>query len=318
MWAYRLEGPLRLVRHDIDRADATSLGPGEVLLRFLAAGVCGSDIPRCLDGAGLPGPEPYGLSSHEIVGEVVAAGSELAAGTRVVGWVSRSRGLQEYVPTSEHEVVPVELDIPNTQAVALQPLACVLYAMARLPSVRGKRVAVLGLGSIGMLFVHALRDAGAAEVVGVDAVDRRDVATEFGAHRVECLTTRTWSGRDGARDSFDLVVEAIGHQAGTLDDAIVAAAPEGTVVYFGNPVDVYYPIRLGTMMDKNLILQTGRTPIAGRRAALRKARHYLVRYPDLFATYVTHVLPVSEAPTAYEMVSRPSPGQLKVVLDGTH
>lgn len=317
MWAYRLEGPLRLARHEIDRPDESTLRSGEVVLRFLAGGICGSDIPRCLDGAGRPGPEPFGLSLHEIVGEVVASNSDLEVGQRVVGWVSSSRGLQEYVTTSASEALPIELDLADAEAVALQPLACVMHAMTRLPTVRGQRVAVLGLGSIGLLFVHALRDAGAAEIVGVDAVDRREVASAFGADRVECLTCRSWSGRDGVRDSFDLVVEAIGHQTGTLDDAVMAAAPGGTVVYFGNPTDVYYPVRLGTMMDKNLTLQTGRTPIEARRSALRRALHYFVRHPGLFAAYVTDVLPVARAQDAYERASRSTPDRIKVVLDGS-
>jgi L-iditol 2-dehydrogenase len=317
MWAYRLEGPLRLVRHEIDRPRESTLGDGEVVLRFLAGGVCGSDIPRCLHGAGRPGPEPYGLSLHEIVAEVVASRSDLEVGTRVVGWASDSLGLQEYVASAAREALPLELDLPDTQAVALQPLACVMHAMTRLPAMQGKRVAVLGLGSIGLLFVHALRDAGATEIVGVDAIDRRDVATSYGADRVECLTGQTWAGRDDARDSFDVVIEAVGHQTGTLDDAVLAAGDGGTVVYFGNPTEDFYPIRLGTMMDKCLTLQTGRTPLPDRRAALRRAVAYLDRHPDLFDGYVTDVLPVAEAQTAYERVSRPSPERIKVVLDGS-
>ncbi|MGH3454385.1 MAG: alcohol dehydrogenase catalytic domain-containing protein [Nocardioidaceae bacterium] len=317
MWAYRLEGPLHLVRHDIDPPEESDLDEGEVVVRFLAGGICGSDIPRCRDGSGRPGPEPFGLSLHEIVGEVVATRSDLAVGQRVVGWVSRSRGLCEYVRTSATELLAIDLDLDDLHTVALQPLACVLHALSRVPSVEGLRTAVIGLGPIGLLFGHALEDAGAATVVGVDRVDRRSIGPAFGLDRVECLTSRTWSGRPEFVDAFDLVIEAVGHQVRTLEDAIAVAAPEGFVVHFGNTdSEDRYPLPLGVMMDKHLTLQAGRTPIPKRRSALRRALDYRERHPELLTTYVTDVLPVSEAPRAYEMASRPTVDRLKIVLDG--
>lgn len=99
MWAYRLEGPLTLVRYDVDAPRTDSLVEGEVLLRFRAGGVCGSDIARCLDGGDARVPGPFGLSLHEIVADVVASCGDLAVDDRVVGWVGRSIGLSEYVVT---------------------------------------------------------------------------------------------------------------------------------------------------------------------------------------------------------------------------
>jgi L-iditol 2-dehydrogenase len=316
MWAYRAEGPMRLVRHETVRPRESELAVGGVVVRFRAGGICGSDIPYCRDVGTGPDPEPLGWSLHEMVGEVVASRSDLDVGQRVVGWATDSRGLCEYVRNSAEELLAIDVDLDDVHAVALQPLACVLHALCRLPPVAGLRTAVLGLGPIGLLFGHALKDAGAASVVGVDPIDRRDIAAGYGLDRVECLSSRAWSHRSDAADGFDLVIEAVGHQVGTLEDAITVAAPEATIVYYGNPDDDYYPIRLGAMMDKRLTLQAGRTPIAGRRVALRRAVDYVARHPDLFASYVTDVLPVDQAPQAYEIASRPAPGRLKVVIDG--
>ncbi|MPZ59848.1 MAG: zinc-binding dehydrogenase [Propionibacteriales bacterium] len=318
MWAYRLEGPLRFARHEIDAPDPASLRPGGVLLRFLAGGICGSDVPRCWDGSGGgEGSAPFGFSLHEIVGEVVASESDLQVGERVVGWVDGSEGLREYVVTPANMVLPIDSDLDDVHAIPLQPLACVLYALSRLPDIRGARAAVIGLGPIGLLFAHALKDGGAAHVHGVDVVDRSEVASTYGLDDFTQHTSRTWSHTPGLRDSFDLVVEAVGHQVGTLDDGITAAAPGGTIVYFGNPDELYYPIRFGEMMDKHLTLQTGRTPVGERRDALRLAQKYVARYPDLPGEYVTDALPVSAAQAAYETASRPARGRLKVVIDGT-
>ena len=107
----------------------------------------------------------------------------------------------------------------------------------------------------------------------------------------------------------------MGHQVGTLQDAITVAAPEGTIIYFGNPDDRFYPIDFGQMMDKHLILQTGRTPQNVRRSALIRAQEYALRYPDLFESYITHVFGLTEIQTAYEIAAKPSPDRLKVILD---
>ncbi|MBA3621507.1 MAG: zinc-binding dehydrogenase [Euzebyales bacterium] len=313
MWAYRLEGPLRFVRHEIDPPDEESLPDGYVILRFLAGGVCGSDIVRCRDGLAVEGSQPFGRSLHEIVGEVVTTRSDLPVGARVVGWVADTSGLREFVPTDGVGLLPADGAIDNVHAAALQPLACVLWAMSKLGDVRGMRAAVIGLGPIGLLFAHALKSAGAAAVLGVDAVDRSDVAHTFGLDEVVHRTSRAWALGDPGE--FEVVVEAVGHQVGTMDDAISVAAPGGTVLYFGNPDDEYYPVRFGMMMDRNLTLRAGRTPGPDRRGALRRASAYAAHHPALLVDYVTDVLPASEAQAAYEKASRPAAGQLKVVLD---
>lgn len=316
MWSYRIEGPLTLVRHEIDEPEPDSLQEGQVVLHFVAGGICGSDIPRCRDGFPGADPQPWGFSLHEIVGDVVASRADIEVGRRVVGWVVGCFGLGEYVVTNAEELMVVDDDADPVEAIPLQPLACVVYSVAALGDLTGRRVAVVGLGSIGLLFAHALKSAGAAHVTGVDPVDRTDVADVFGIDEVVRWTSRQWAAALPAADRHDVVVEAVGHQVGTLEDAVVAAAPEGRVVAFGNPDEVYYPLNFGAMMDKNLTLRAGRTPPSSRRHALELATAYADRHPGFLARYVSDVRPVSEAPEAYLRAARPRPGQLKIVLDG--
>ncbi|MPZ72617.1 MAG: zinc-binding dehydrogenase [Nitriliruptorales bacterium] len=317
MWAYRLEGPLRFERHEIDPPAAELLPDGSVLLKFRAGGVCGSDIARCKDAPPTHAPATFGWSLHEIVGEVVATNADLAVGTRVAGWVGDTTGLREFVPAAANQLAEFDETLDDVHAVALQPLACVLWAMSRLGDVSGARAAVIGLGPIGLLFAHALRDAGASPVVGVDTVDRSDVASTFGIDDFVGRTSRVWSRAQQPGGSFDVVVEAIGHQVGTMDDAITVTAPDGTLLYFGNPDDDYYPVRFGTLMDRNITLRAGRTPRQDRRAALERAKAYVATYPRLLDAYVTDVLPITRVQAAYDKASRPTAGQLKVVLDGS-
>lgn len=318
MWSYRLDGPLHYERFETAKPDLATVAEGNVIIEFLAGGICGSDIARCLDGGTEQNPGPIGLSLHEIVGRVVASNSDLPVGERVVGWVGHSVGLKQYIETEAEALAPMHPEMDAVSAIPLQPLACVLHGMTRIPeNLAGLHCAVIGLGPVGLFYAHALRDRGAASVVGIDLVDRTSVAETFGLDSTEATISRAWSKRPENQNRFDLVVEVVGHQVGTLQDAITVAAPEGTIIYFGNPDDRYYPIDFGQMMDKHLILQTGRTPQKKRRDAMIRAQEYALRYPDLFESYITHVYGLDELQTAYEIAAKPSPGRLKVILDGS-
>ncbi len=317
MWSYRLDGPMHYEQFTTDRPNFDAVADGNVIIEFLAGGICGSDIARCLDGGTAAHPGPIGLSLHEIVGRVVASNSDLAVGERVVGWVGQSLGLKQYSETEAEALAPMHPDMDEVAAIPLQPLACVLHGLTRVPEdLSGWDCAVIGLGPVGLFYAHALRDRGAASVVGIDLVDRTSVSETFGLDTSEAVISRAWAKREENQNRFDLVVEVVGHQVGTLQDAITVAAPEGTIIYFGNPDDQFYPIDLGQMMNKHLTLQTGRTPQKKRRQAMVRAQEYALRYPDLFEQYITHVYTLDELQVAYEVASKPSPERLKVILDG--
>jgi len=313
MWAYRLDGPMSFRRLEVDIPTEEELPEGQLIMRFLSGGICGSDIPRCWNGHLTEEPGDIGRSLHEIVGEVVATNSDIPVGTRVVGWVSHQHGLREYVVSRADELVPSPADLEPAHAVALQPLACILSALERVSNIEGSRAAVIGLGPIGLWFAHALKDKGAAHVTGVDIIDRSDVAATFGVDETVTLTSRTWS--QSTTDRFDFVVEAVGHQVGTLDDAITVVDHHGTIIYFGIPDEAVYPLRIGPLMDRNVSVRFGRTPKTGRREALHEAIAYASRYPGIMGHYVTHVLPPDRTEEAFRMAARPAFGRLKVVLD---
>lgn len=313
MWAYRLNGPMSFERLDVAEPSADELTDGQVIMRFLSGGICGSDIPRCWNGQPSDDPDQIGRSLHEIVGEVVATRSDLEVGSRVVGWVSHQHGLQELITSNADELVVSPAELAPAHAVALQPLACILAALDGVPNIAGARAAVIGLGPIGLWFSHALKDRGAASVTGVDIIDRTDVANTFGVDNVVTATSRIWS--QSTSDRFDIIIEAVGHQVGTLDDAISVADEHGTIVYFGIPDEAVYPLRIGPLMDRNVTLRFGRTPKDGRRQALEDAIVYARRYPGIMADYVTHAMGVDDTEAAFRLAARPTEGRLKVVLD---
>lgn len=182
-------------------------GPGEVVCRVLACGVCGSDVSETYVSRKLPA-----VLGHEVVGEVLELGANVTAaavGDRVVihhhapcgecricrrGHETlceqfRSTGLDpggfaERVRLSP-PLVSELLDLGELDPVAgtfVEPLGCVLRALDRAGLRPGDELLVVGAGSNGLLAVAA------AKARGIDAIwvreprsDRRALAEGLGA-----------------------------------------------------------------------------------------------------------------------------------------
>lgn len=320
MWCYRLVAPFTFERSDIAEPTPESLSDGQVLLDFLAAGICGSDLPGFKGTQGkLPGDtgacaaEMNGFPIHEIVGEVLASRHpDHRVGERVVGWASGFDGLMGRVAADGAGLVTYDAALAPELAVGLQPLACVLYAMEQLPDVTGRHVAVIGQGSIGLLFSFVAKALGAARVTGVDPVDRAAIGPRFGVDDVVRATSDRWVRHLGADGKPDIVIEAVGHQVATLNHALEAAAFGGTVFYFGVPDDDSYPISMRTMLRNNLTLKSGVT--LDRQRVLRRADAFAREHPNLLPRYVTHTFGVDEVPAAFEFACRPMPERVKIAI----
>ncbi len=211
MWSYRLVAPYTFERTDVPE-------PLAGIPRATARCCCGS-WPRASAAATCPGfrgtqgklpgdtgasaAEMDGFPIHEIVGEVLASRHpDHQPGDRVVGWASGFDGLMEQVIADGNGLVAYDPSLTPAHAVALQPLACVLYAVEQLPDLAGRHVAVIGQGSIGLLFSYVAKACGAAHVTGVDPVDRDDVGPAFGVDTVVRATSDRWvqpprAGRQG-------------------------------------------------------------------------------------------------------------------------
>lgn len=320
MWSYRLIAPYTFERTEQPEPSPASLADGQVLLQFLAAGVCGSDLPGFRGTQGrLPGDTGacaagmHGFPVHEIAGEVVASRHpEHTRGDRVVGWASGFDGLMDQVVADGEGLVRYEPSLTPELAIGLQPLACVLYAVEQLGDLAGRHVAVIGQGSIGLLFSYVAKAAGAALVTGVDPVDRETLGPRFGVDRVVRATSDRWIRHLDPAERPDVVIEAVGHQVATLGHAIEAAAFGGTVFYFGVTDDDTYPISMRTMLRNNLTLKSGVT--LERRRMLTAASAFAAAHPDLLTEYLTHTFRTADVQAAFETACRPTPGRVKIAI----
>ena len=322
MLAWSLEAPGRFVQREIAEPGPSDLADGDVLLRVLIGGICGSDLPyvagrmhtMMVDDAPLAAGIP-GFPMHEVVAEVVASrDATLTVGEHVVGWASRSNAMTGYVVNAGRDVIAYDANFQPLEAITLQPLACVLDAMNDIGDVKGAAVAVLGQGPIGLLFSHVAKSRGARVVTGVDRVDRRDWLTDFKLDRFVHSSSDRWAAQVRDDEAPDVVIETIGHQVGTLTDAITAATVGGRIYYFGIPDDDVYPLRMKSLLRKRLTLRAGWVLPQTRRAALAAANAYLLDAPELAKAFVTNVYAFDEAPRAFADAAAPRAGQAKIAI----
>lgn len=184
-------------------------GPGEVVVRVLACGVCGSDVSDAWVAPKLPA-----VLGHEIHAEVVSLGPGAVApapGTRVVvhhhapcGECRRCRRGRETLcerfadtrldPGGFAELVrvPAELagelldagDLHSDRAIFVEPLACVLRAFDRAHLRAGDSLLVVGTGASGLLAIAAAHARAIAAVwVREPRPERLERALALGAER---------------------------------------------------------------------------------------------------------------------------------------
>ncbi|WP_105255716.1 zinc-binding dehydrogenase [Pseudoalteromonas sp. T1lg75] len=198
--------------------DIPTPATGQVLVKSLACGICGSDLHIARHGEevfeiykkmgalpqDLPSSAPIMLG-HEFCAEVVSYGPEtpprFAPGTRVTcapillsqggAGVGVTPGLSGAY--SEYFIVDAELllEVPahlSTLAVAItEPLAVGVHAVNRANIDRDCVALVAGCGAIGLATIAALKHQGVKEIVASDLqANKREVAAQFGAtHTVD-------------------------------------------------------------------------------------------------------------------------------------
>lgn len=314
MWQYHQPAPSQFSRNEVPEPTDDCLEPGEVLVRLNAGAICGSDIPKFLGYHDSDNPDTGlpGAPLHEIVGTVIASRDPgLGEGRRVVGIAKGSRGLSEVIRNPGHFLFPVDDRLNDVEATVVQPASTVLSTMSHAGDLKGKRIAVFGLGPLGLLFTHVVKSLGAADVIGIDRVDRSDVAAQFGIDRLVQGEVREWARACSVKEAPDMVIEAIGHRQEHLADAVDAVRDEGRIIIFGLPEDHYvFPMR--RFFRKNLTLWAGTT--RDWQTFLRQGQEYLIDHPGLCDAYVTNVYPIGRIEEAFRLYSVPRAGRIKVVL----
>ena len=200
-------------------------GPGEVLVKTLACGICGSDLHALklaekFVEAGRHAGSRFVMDlsrdvvmGHEFCAEIVEHGPEtrrhLPRGTRVcsrpgllrpdglwtVGYSNDTPGgYAEYMRLTEALLLPVPDALATEQAALTEPMAVGVHAVEKASLGPDDAPLVIGCGPVGLAVIAALRLKGARPIVAADfSPRRRQLATALGADVVvDPAATTPW------------------------------------------------------------------------------------------------------------------------------
>ena len=97
-------------------------------------------------------------------------------------------------------------------------------------------------------------------------------------------STQHYAAHVAAQARPDVIIEAVGHQVTTLQDAVSSVADGGRIFYFGVPDDEIYPINMQRLLRGNLTLMSGTT--LERQRVLAEAEQYLGKFPELVGVLI--------------------------------
>ena len=326
----------------IEEMPVPRIGPGELLVRVLASGICGSDVMEWyrLDRAPL-------ILGHEIAGEIVDVGEGVdrysvgdritvahhvpcntcrycLSGNHTVCDTLRSTnfdpgGFVEYVRLPainvEYGVFPLPDEVSYEDATLVEPLACVLRGQRRAGFRPGQSILVLGSGISGLLHVQLARALAADVIIATDISPYRLAAAEkFGA---DAAITAPGYSPECFRDLnhgylADLVIVCTG-AASAVEQAFQSVERGGTVLFFAPTAPgVTTPISINDLFwrsDRTLTTSYAASP-ADYAAALELIHARRLPVHDM----ITHRLGLSDTGLGFRLVAE-AQDSVKIVID---
>jgi L-iditol 2-dehydrogenase len=322
----------------IEERERPGIGPGEVLLRIEASGICGSDVFEAYRR-----PRAPLILGHEVAGVVAAVGEGVTSfrpGDRVFAThhvpcfeCARCRsghpstcellrttsfdpgGFAEFARVPAPQVRRGMLALPDEvsfeEGSFVEPLACVVQGQRHASVTGSHSVVVVGSGLSGLLHLKLARAAG-ARVIAVDVSPfRLQAASRLGAEVAlpagEDLPARLRAANGGRLADRVIVCTAAAAQR----QAVALAEPGGTVLFFApcNPGETVALPLFDLWRDEITITFSYAASGDDLVAALELIRSGRVPVADL----ISHRLPLTDAGRGFALTAR-GVESLKVIL----
>jgi L-iditol 2-dehydrogenase len=332
----------------VDDVPTPDIGPGEILVRVEACGICHTDLKK-IEYDLLTPPRIYG---HETAGVVAKTGPgvrHLVVGDRVVvfhhipcmscfyclrkvyaqcptykkvgvtaGFEPAGGGFAQYVRVMDWivrgGVEKIPDGVPFDRACFVEPVNTCLKAVVQCDPQTGDTVLVAGQGPIGLLFTMLLRDSG-AHVYTTDTFEsRRQLSRRFGAvqswhPRHTDVVSKLGSVTDGR--GADLVIVAAS-APGLVEHALACSRPGAKILLFAQT------------SEKERIELSGASVCMGERTIfgcysasvdLQKRSAELVFNGSLqVEDLISHRLPLVKISSGFEMALHPNEQSLKIIV----
>ena len=326
----------------VEEMPVPAIGPGELLLRVAASGICGSDVMEWYRLTRAPL-----VLGHEVAGEVVQVGEgveRFREGDRLVvthhvpcnachhcltghhtvcDTLRQTHfdpgGFSEYLRVPAINVDRGAFKLPEgvsfEDASFAEPLACVLRGQQRANIQAGQNVIVLGSGLAGLLHINLARTLGAGRILATDVVDfRLNAARKFGANYTisakDDVPARLREVNDGRL--ADLVIVCTGAPP-ALNQALQSVERGGTVLFFA-PTEpgVTLPVSVNDVFFTNDVTLT--TTYAASPANLESSLELIGAGSVKVGDMITHRLGLAETGIGFKLTAE-AQSSLKVIVD---
>ncbi len=318
------------------------LGPGEVLVRVAACGICGSDV-HGYDGSSGRRIPPI-VMGHEAAGIVAALGdgvTDFAEGDRVTfdstvycgicapcrrGEINlcdnrqvlgvscadyrRAGAFAEYVAVPSRIVYRLPDSLSFAEAAMLEAVAVAVHAVSLARISPESTALVVGAGMIGLLAAQALSAAGCTRVFVADIDSSRlKLAQDLGAIAVLSAETDVVAQvLLSAGAGVDVAVEAVG-KTETVTAAVECVRKGGTVVLVGN-ISPEITLPLQKVVTRQIRLQ-GSCASAGEYP---RAMELLETGKIQVRPLITAIAPLADGPQWFARLHAREPNLMKVIL----
>jgi len=328
-----------------DVPEPSDPGPGQVLVRSEAVGICGSDyhfllgeLSASAGGGASPFPK---IQGHECGATIEAIGPgcrpELEIDSRVAIYplhacghcypcsigrpntcdnftligIHLDGGLQERLCVPQEQVFPIRADDGAVAALA-EPVSIAVRAVHRARIESGEHVVVLGAGPIGQCVCLLARERG-AEVLVVDLQERRlGLSREMGADGLVwtdadavVAAARDWAGGGGPPVAIDATGAA--PAVGAMFEMVASA---GRAVQVGMSNDLV-PVRVGMLTEKEIDV-LGVSCCGG--GEFGEAVAAVERNATMLSRLISHEFPLERAPEAIEFAIEHPAEVMKVLI----
>ena len=237
---------------------------GEVLVKSIACGICGSDLhaakhtedfvktSRESGGAFKLTTFSPVILGHEFCAEIVDYGpnteKSLSPGTLVcaapvllrdpflsIGFSEKTPGgFSQYMLLSESVMQPVPSGVRAEEAALTEPVAVALHAINKARLEGNEEIVVIGCGPVGLAILTILKSSFKGQIIASDfSPQRRSLAEKVGAHQVvNPQETSPFSSKFLRKNKKTVVFECVG-VPGVIDDIILEAPQDSRLVVVG-------------------------------------------------------------------------------------
>jgi 2-desacetyl-2-hydroxyethyl bacteriochlorophyllide A dehydrogenase len=315
--------------------------PGEVRVKVLGCGVCGTDAH--IFSGDIHNAEPPVVLGHEIYGKVDGL-AETVSGFQIgdpvvvdpfifcgicdsckrgeyrfceretfVGY-HRQGGFAQYTCIPEANIYKIGAGIVAEEAILAETLSTVLAGLSRLQPEAGRSVLILGAGTVGLIWNALLNSSLPVTLIQTELLPmRRKKAEQSGADRV--LSPREMDLRQEVLrlcpKGVDYLIDATGSTA-AVEEALPLLRRGGTFLSFGIcPEDERLSLSLNWFYHRQARILTSRRPPREMQRAIELLEHGRLALSDL----VTGVYPLEKIESAFQRFFEAKDREIKMMID---